>query len=420
VAELGFGTGLNVLALLQLWRETRPTDARLHIFSVEAHPLAPADAARALQAFPEVADLGGPLLARWPGGARGFERREWPELGAALDVATLEAAEALGAWSGQADAWFLDGFAPSRNPEIWRPEVLDLVRARSAPDARLATFTVAGAVRRGLTERRWSLTRAPGHGNKLERLEGRLSGDPSPAVTEAPRVKVIGAGIAGASLARAFSRLGASCTVVDPEPGGGASGNRAALASARIDAGDGPAARLYAQAFARAADLYLGEAPQAVIARGALRLSRGAKDDARFHALAGSDLFRPDALAALDRGAASARLGAEAEEALWMSDALTLDPARVLEAWLSAPSGFARTTVALTTSSASRRASAPEHGSRPMRWSRCGPGQLDGACHAPGRRGQLGRVRRPARRGRGAVRGHARAGLHHPRSPRDG
>lgn len=333
VAELGFGTGLNVLALLQLWRETRPRGAHLHIFSIEAHPLAPADAARALQAFPEVAELAGPLLARWPGAARGFERREWPELGAALDVATMEAADALRGWSGQADAWFLDGFAPSRNPEMWRPEVLDLVRARSAPDARLATFTVAGAVRRGLTERGWSLTRAPGYGNKLERLEGRLSGH-SPPVTASPRVKVIGAGIAGAGLARAFGRLGASCTVIDPEPGGGASGNPAALASARIDAGDGPAARLYAQAFARAADLYLRETPQAVIARGALRLSKSPKDDARFHALAESDRFRPDALTALDRDAASARLGAQAEEALWMEDALTLDPARVLEAWL--------------------------------------------------------------------------------------
>lgn len=342
VAELGFGTGLNILALLRLWRDTRPLGARLHMFSLEAHPLADAEAARALEAFPEIADLAAPLLARWPGGARGFERYGWPELGAILDVATGEAAEALSGWGGPADAWFLDGFAPSRNPEMWRPEVLDLIRARSAPGARLATFTVAGAVRRGLAERGWTLTRAPGHGGKRERLEGRLPGpalgDPQP-----PRVAVIGGGIAGASLARAFARLGVTCTVIDPAPASGASGNPAALVSPRLDVGGGPAARLYAQAFTRAVELYTTEAPAAVAARGALRLPSGARDDTRFEALARSDLFRPGALTLIDGETASARLGALTDPALWMGDALTLDPSAVIEVWLSGARRLAAT-----------------------------------------------------------------------------
>ncbi len=95
VAELGFGTGLNILALLQLWRDTRPLNGRLHLFSVETHPLTAVEAGRALAAFPEVADLAARLLPAWPGRARGFERIELPELGAVLDVATAEAGEAL-------------------------------------------------------------------------------------------------------------------------------------------------------------------------------------------------------------------------------------------------------------------------------------------------------------------------------------
>lgn len=340
VAELGFGTGLNILALLQLWRDARPLDARLHLFSVEAHPLRPADAARALAAFPEVLELAAPLLTRWPGQARGFERYEWPRLGVILDVATAEAGEALAAWSGPADAWFLDGFAPSRNPQMWRPEVLDLVTARSNPDARLATFTVAGAVRRGLEARGWSLTRALGHGGKRERLEGRL---PGAAQIPAPpqEATVLGSGIAGAALARAFARLGAPCRVVDPAPAGGASGNPAALVSPRLDVGGGPAARLYAQAFARAVDLYTAETAEAVIAQGALRLGSSAKDEARHAVLAGADLFRPGALASLSPAEAHARLGAPAPLALFLRDALTISPAAVREVWLRGADGRA-------------------------------------------------------------------------------
>ena len=150
VGELGFGTGLNVVALIELWAHRRPHEARLQIFSVEAHPLSANEARRALAHWPEFADLAARLTDRWPGRARGPHRVELPELGVVLDVSVGEAAEALAAWSGRADAWFLDGFAPARNPAMWCDEVLALVAARSAPGAAAATFTVADQVRRGL------------------------------------------------------------------------------------------------------------------------------------------------------------------------------------------------------------------------------------------------------------------------------
>ncbi|MBX3482787.1 tRNA (5-methylaminomethyl-2-thiouridine)(34)-methyltransferase MnmD, partial [Phenylobacterium sp.] len=136
VGELGFGTGLNIAALLHLWRETRPQDGHLHIFSVEAYPITADEAARALSRWPELAEVVALLTARWPGRARGRHRVDLPELSATLDLAVMDVEPALAGWQGRADAWFLDGFAPSANPQMWSEEVLGLVAARSAPGAR--------------------------------------------------------------------------------------------------------------------------------------------------------------------------------------------------------------------------------------------------------------------------------------------
>ncbi|MDB5462445.1 MAG: hypothetical protein JWP23_834, partial [Phenylobacterium sp.] len=229
VGELGFGTGLNVLALIDLWTRAGPPQGRLHIFSVEAHPIAAKDARRALGRWPELTELTARLIAHWPGQARGLHRLEFPDLGVILDVAVAEVAGALEAWSGHADAWFLDGFAPARNPAMWREEVLALVAGRSAPGAVAATFTVAGAVRRGLAAAGFTVEKQPGFGRKRERLAARLPGMGSDPVA-ARRVAIVGAGIAGAAAARAVRALGGEALVFDAEArGAGASGNPAAL-----------------------------------------------------------------------------------------------------------------------------------------------------------------------------------------------
>ncbi len=120
VGELGFGTGLNVLALIELWARSRPEPGRLHIFSVEAHPISADDARRALGRWEELDELGARLVSQWPGRAQGLHRVEFADLGVILDVVVGEVEQALKAWSGFADAWFLDGFAPARNPAMWR------------------------------------------------------------------------------------------------------------------------------------------------------------------------------------------------------------------------------------------------------------------------------------------------------------
>lgn len=333
VGELGFGSGLNILALLDLWRRTSPPEARLHVFSIEAHPITAAEAARALAHWPELADLAALLVARWPGRARGVHRIDLPELRATLDLSVMEVESALEGWSGLADAWFLDGFSPALNPAMWRDEVLSLVARRSAPGARAATFTVAGAVRRGLQAAGFEIEKRPGHGRKRERLEARLPPATAPE-PPTPKVAVIGAGIAGASAARALRALGCEPMVLEADaPGAGASGNPAALVTLRLDAGLGPLAALFAQGLARARQLY--EAiPDAVIAEGVLQLATEPRDPDRFARIAASDLFEPGALAMVDADAVSARVGERSPAALDMTQAQVVAPDAILSAWI--------------------------------------------------------------------------------------
>lgn len=324
VAELGFGTGLNIAALLDLWARARPPGGRLHVFSVEAHPLSRNAAARALAAWPEIAASTRRLLDAWPRLSPGFHRIDLSDLGVAFDLAVGDAAWALDRWSGQADAWFLDGFAPSTNPAMWSDAVLDAVAARSAPGARVATFTVAGAVRRGLSDRGFAVAKRPGHGRKRERLEAVAPG--ARASARPPRrIGVIGAGIAGQSLVRAVSALGATPVVFEAEaPGAGASGFPSALVTPRLDAGDAAIAGLYAQALARAEALYR-TVPGAVLQTGVTQLASTARDAARFGKIAAQPIWGGRMLA-LDDGSDGPRL--------LMTDAFTVDPAAVRAAWL--------------------------------------------------------------------------------------
>ena len=334
VAELGFGTGLNIAALLELWRREGPSGGRLTVFSIEGYPLTRAEAARALEAWPELAEAAQALLAVWPAATPGFHRLDLPDFKATLDLAVGDAAWALSQWGGEADAWFLDGFAPSTNPDMWSDAVLDGVAARSASAARVATFTVAGAVRRGLAARGFAVDKRPGHGRKRERLEAQLTGA-TRAPDRAPSVAVVGAGIAGAALVRAFAALGVRATVIEADrPGAGGSGFPSGLVTPRLDAGDGDIAALYAQALTRATALYAAT-PGAVIQTGVLQLEQASRDAGRFAKIAAQPIWPDGAMASLDAAACSDRLGEPVGSGgLWMRDAMAVHPAAILAAWL--------------------------------------------------------------------------------------
>lgn len=160
VAELGFGTGLNLLATLAAWR-AQGTQGRLHYTSFEAFPIPAADMIRAQSAFPELAAIASQLAPFWQEDA---VRITLPDLEFNLIVG--DARTTLPAWDGAADAWYLDGFSPAKNPELWEPALLSEVAAHTRPDGTAASYSAAGHVRRALEHAGLSVTRVPGYGRK--------------------------------------------------------------------------------------------------------------------------------------------------------------------------------------------------------------------------------------------------------------
>ncbi|TPE48851.1 tRNA (5-methylaminomethyl-2-thiouridine)(34)-methyltransferase MnmD [Amaricoccus solimangrovi] len=165
IAELGFGTGLNALAATLAWRAAGSGDT-LRLTSFEAHPLPAEDMARALRPWPELAPLARELVAAWGAGERAFRLGE-PGSGAVeVEVIIGDARETLPLWPGRADAWFLDGFSPARNPELWEPALLAEVAEKSAGAATLATYSAAGSVRAALEAAGFAVERVAGFGRK--------------------------------------------------------------------------------------------------------------------------------------------------------------------------------------------------------------------------------------------------------------
>jgi tRNA U34 5-methylaminomethyl-2-thiouridine-forming methyltransferase MnmC len=167
IAELGFGTGLN---LLMAWDAFARADAGvLHFTSFEAFPMAPADMARAHVAFPGFEGRAALLREAWQGQGGTFDLP-----GLRLEVIAGDARETLPRWAGQADAWFLDGFSPARNPELWSPELMQAVADHTAPGGTAATYTAAGHVRRALAEAGFAVTRQQGYGRKRHMTTARM------------------------------------------------------------------------------------------------------------------------------------------------------------------------------------------------------------------------------------------------------
>ena len=334
VGELGFGTGLNIASLLTLWRETRPEGGRLNVFSIEAYPLSRDEARRALAAWPEIAPAAEALLAAWPLATPGFHRLDLPDFDAVVDLFVGDVEDALAQWTGRADAWFLDGFSPALNPAMWSDAVLDGIAARSSSDARLATFTVAGHVRRGLAARGFAVDKRPGHGRKRERLEARRL-EPATDQADPGRVVILGAGVAGAALAWALSAEGAAPIVIDADDGSEASGFPLALVTPRLDVGDTAIAGLHAQALERAGVLYRA-IPEAVAVEGVLQLEGMSRDARRFDRIAEQALWPAGMMRRLDAAAAATALGEEvATGGLAMDAALAVRPRRVRDAFLA-------------------------------------------------------------------------------------
>lgn len=266
IGELGFGAGLNLLAAWDLWRGTqRPSSARLEFLSFEKFPIAADALARVHSAWPQFSDLSRALRAAMPPATPGVHRlRLSPEV--SLTLCLGDAALMLSRVEARIDAWFLDGFAPSKNPDMWTQRVFEEVARLSAPGATAATFTVAGDVRRALEASGFEVEKRPGFGRKREMLTARRAAAASRSrrapwfananlkpLAPGAAIAVIGGGVAGASLAHELGAAGFAPTLIDPLGiAAGASGNPAGLIMPRLDFDDSPAARFLRTAYVHA------------------------------------------------------------------------------------------------------------------------------------------------------------------------
>jgi len=169
IGELGFGTGLNLLVTWTDW--LKQPHGKLHFTSFEAYPMAKADMAEALIAFPEVAPLSSILLDKWSAGDGPVDIAE----NLTLEVIIGDARETLPAWQGRADAWFLDGFSPAKNPALWEPTLLQSVADHTAPNGTAATYSAAGHVRQSLTAAGFNVSRVQGFGRKRHMTTARIA-----------------------------------------------------------------------------------------------------------------------------------------------------------------------------------------------------------------------------------------------------
>ena len=260
IAESGFGSGLNFLLTWWMWREHAQAGQSLHFISLEGHPLTRDDLQRALSPWSELQPLVERLLALYPPQVKGCHRLDLGD-GVSLTLLWGEAAEVLPTLRADVDAWFLDGFDPAKNPEMWCDAFYRQVARLSVPDTTFATFTAAGKVRRGLQAAGFVVEKVKGFGKKREMLRGVMHESPT-VVSETPwfdlpkarsrgRALVIGAGIAGSASAYQLSRRGWQVTVVDKHgaSASGASGNPAGAFYPALSNDFSPYARFHLSAF---------------------------------------------------------------------------------------------------------------------------------------------------------------------------
>ncbi len=261
IAETGFGTGLNFLCTIDLWLKTAPANARLHFVSVEKHPLTHNDLHRALSSWPQFKEISVALLDNYPPLSFGLHRREFFAGRVTLTLLFGDASEMFSELNACVDAWFLDGFAPSKNPQMWNDTLFKQIARLTKPGGSFATFTAAGIVRRGLKEVGFEVKTVAGFGRKREMLCGQLNHKSAITHTQpwfhyshtttAQQAIVIGGGLAGTTVSHALAKRNWQVTLIErhAELAQEASGNHSGVVLPRMTADMGSDGQFYLSAF---------------------------------------------------------------------------------------------------------------------------------------------------------------------------
>jgi len=247
IAETGFGLGLNFLRTWANWKKSADKKARLHYVSIEGYPVTQGDLERGLSRFPELCYYRRELIRQFPPIHPGIHSLQFEDNRVFLTLFFGPIYKMISSLIANIDAWYLDGFAPSKNPEMWSIDVINEIARLSHRGTRLATFSVAAQVRRDLSTVGFKVDRVPGFGNKQQCLRGQFLGDDSKSgllpyygfqkpISNSSRIAVIGGGIAGAALSAALKSKGAHVIVYDKhvDIAMATSGNPAAILQPRL------------------------------------------------------------------------------------------------------------------------------------------------------------------------------------------
>lgn len=236
IAELGFGSGLNFLLTAELWAKTAPPDARLTYVSIEKHPILREDLQKIYAAWPRLTAHTSPLLEQYPPLIEGFHHLHFLDGRIQLTLLFGDVANVLPELSGTFDAWYLDGFTPSRNPDMWTDKLFPQIAARTRAGGTLATFSVAGHMRRGLQACGFEVQKIKGFGVKWSMTVARMAAAPHADAPPVRHINILGAGLAGASAAHALAKRGCKVTVYDQAEAAAAetSGNPAGIVYPKI------------------------------------------------------------------------------------------------------------------------------------------------------------------------------------------
>jgi tRNA 5-methylaminomethyl-2-thiouridine biosynthesis bifunctional protein len=265
IAETGFGTGLNFLITVHHWLQKADKQACLHFLSLEKFPLSKIDLEQALACWPELEYISTQLIENYPPAVKGFHHISLCGHRVVLILVFGDAEEILPRIHARVDAWYLDGFAPDKNPAMWTMAVFNQIARLGKPGTTFSTFTAAGVVRRGLQEAGFEVEKVKGFGKKREMLRGVLTeeveakGRPPWFALPGSRVKtenskhavVIGAGIAGITTAWSLAKRGWKVDIIERHDSiaQGGSGNPLGIVMPRISLGDSVEREFYDTAF---------------------------------------------------------------------------------------------------------------------------------------------------------------------------